>query len=755
MARSDVRGGPLKGMVRSCRARGALVVGLVGLASVTGLPGLGTPAGASTVGGSIRATAAPQVSSTGSDQAAATVTITLTGSGALPHRSLALTVKTSTNAGVVDWNAPTILTQGITKASASATGDVLDITLGPKAANETAQIHITDVALTTRHAAGELLVTATIDGVDFTPQAVVVATVASPQPGSTGSGTHTTGGATGKTGAGGPGAVTSGTGTGTTTGGRLTVTADTPPVTVPPSAYDAPISPFVVDATAPAIVPAGYMCFALSAGAFDASANANANVTSGSEMVSRTVSFQGPGATGASTATVDVTQASTGGGAVSLSGLMVDAPSTSGPVTVKVTTGSSASCAGDTTPVATAKAFVVGQATAVTQIYGPTPDATAAAELEHQFDAEGTDCPGRSGARPVVLATDAAYPDALASAYLASFLQTGELLTPTLTLSAATVDAIREEGITDVYVVGGPLAVGTAVVKQLETTLAYNCGGASPLTAANPVYVQVTRIYGQTQYDTAQWIAQYPTATAVGSVDMTGAYGTTNRTGGMGRYNDTSGTASSPPLTSQALPTAIVATGRSFQDAESAGVLSYADHLPILLTTPVALSPEVASAVSALQVKQVVVMGGPLAVSNAVVTSLKALGLSVLRIAGQTDTDTAVQLADFEMGPSSGHAGLGWASTGRVAVARGNYYTDGLAGAVVAAGESRTRPAEPEPLLLTSDPTTLGPYLTAFLRHAGSAGIDSNSADAVSGLTVFGGPDAVSPTQVRAMRSDL
>ena len=398
---------------------------------------------------------------------------------------------------------------------------------------------------------------------------------------------------------------------------------------------------------------------------------------------------------------------------------------------------------------------VVAPSTVVTQIYGSTAAATAAAELEHQFDAKGTACPGRSGARPVVLATDANYPDALASAYLAGHLQTGELLTPTASLSAVTADAIREEGITNVYVVGGPLAVSTAVVKQLESTLAYNCGGTSPITAAHPVYVQVTRIYGQTLYDTAQWVAEYPSATQVGTVDVAGAYGSANRAGGTGLYNDTAGSASSAPPTATPLPTAIVATGRSFQDAESAGVLSYADHLPILLTTTTTLSPEVASAISALQIEQVVVMGGPLAVSDAVVTALESLGVSVLRIAGQTATDTAVQLADFEMGSSTGHVGLAWSGTGGVAVARGNYYSDGLAGAVVAAGQSHTSSGRPEPLLLTVDPTTVGPYLTAFLERAGTGGIDGNRSDTVTTLTVLGGPDAVSKTTVQSMRNDL
>ncbi len=537
--------------------------------------------------------------------------------------------------------------------------------------------------------------------------------------------------------------------------GGMTVSADTPPVTVAPSAYDAPISSAVVNAAAPMTVPAGFLCLTLSNGGFDTASAAKVAVTSGDETVSPSASFQGTGPTGASSVLVTVTTGSTGAGGLSVTGLMVDAPALPGAVTITVAVGTSAICAHDTTPVGSATAYTVGKSTAVTQIYGPTPDATAAAELEHQFDAQGTACPGRSGARPVVLATDANYPDALSSAYLASSLKTGELLTPTGSLSAATVDAIRNEGITNVYVVGGPLAISTAVVSQLETTLAYNCGGTSPVTATNPVYLQVTRIYGQTQYGTAEWVAQFPTATNVGSLDVAGAYGATNRTGGLGRYNDTAGTASAAPSVSSSLPTAIVATGQTFQDAESASVLSYADRLPILLTKTTSLSPQVASTIASLQIKQVIVMGGPLAVTNAVVTALKALGVTVLRIAGQTDTDTAVQLANFEMASAVGHLGLGWAPTGRIAVARGNYYTDGLAGAVVAAGESHTRSAQPEPLLLTASPTTIGPYLTAFLQEAGVHGIDGMGADLVSGLTVLGGPDAVTPTQIHTMRTDL
>ena len=551
--------------------------------------------------------------------------------------------------------------------------------------------------------------------------------------------------------------ITTPSGSGTTPSSSatsLSVKAGTPPVTVLAGAYDAPIGPVTVAGSAGAHVPAGYVCLSLSSGSFSTTAVASVAVSAGNGAAGSNVTYQDQTGTGAAVAEFQVSKASTTEDAYTVSGLAVDAPTATGAVSVEVTDGSSASCAHDSSTVGTATAFNVGR-TPVTRIYGATPDATAAAELENQFDAQGTNCPGRPGARPVVLATDATFPDALASAYLASSLGTGELLTPTAGLSAVTENAIRVEGITQVYIVGGPLAVSTAVSQQLDSMLAYDCGGSAPLTAAGPVHLEVIRIAGTTEYDTAQWVAEYPPAGTVGSLDVSGAYVGSDRTGGSGRFNDTSGSASPAPATSSTLPTAIVADGREFQDAEAASALSYANRLPILLTTPSTVSPQVPAAISDLGIKQVIVMGGPLAVSDGVVSSLESLGVSVLRIAGQDAADTAVQLADFEMGPKAGHIGAGWTGSGAVTVARGDFFTDGLAGAIVAAGGGRTHVHTPEPLLLCSNPSTVGHYLSAFLTTAGRTGIDGNDADRVAALTILGGPEAVSPSVAATMTGDL
>jgi hypothetical protein len=141
-------------------------------------------------------------------------------------------------------------------------------------------------------------------------------------------------------------------------------------------------------------------------------------------------------------------------------------------------------------------------------------------------------------------------------------------------------------------------------------------------------------------------------------------------------------------------------------------------------------------------------MGGPLAVSNGVVSAVQSLGASVLRIAGSNYTDTSVQLAKFET--TSSATGLGWTGTGSVTVARGDFFTDGLAGAVVAADGPSS--GSPTPLLLTQSPTSVGTALGAFLHTAGSTGIGGAR---VMRFTVLGGPLAVTQTTINAMGADL
>lgn len=336
----------------------------------------------------------------------------------------------------------------------------------------------------------------------------------------------------------------------------------------------------------------------------------------------------------------------------------------------------------------------------------------------------------------------------MSSQYLAKYLNTGVLLTTKW--SSVTLDALRTEGVTQVDVVGGDLAVSTGVVTQLKKTPAYTCGGRSTLKISGGAtqYIKVTRIYGSTAAGTARAIDEHVPETFVGTASFAGAYAHVNATGGEGKYNDTPGAASAAPTTSPAVPTAIVASDAEYQDAMAASTLSYDADLPILLTTPTKLSTEAKETIGTLGTKQVIVLGGTRAISNTVVTSLEDLGLEVLRVAGRTYTDTAVQLAELEANTPTGGAGLGWSGVS-VAVARGNGFTDGLVGAVVAG-------KVPEPVLLTENQTTVGPYVTAFLKTQAKTGIDGQgTGHKIRELTVFGGTWAVSPAVVARMETDI
>jgi putative cell wall-binding protein len=380
----------------------------------------------------------------------------------------------------------------------------------------------------------------------------------------------------------------------------------------------------------------------------------------------------------------------------------------------------------------------------VTTVYGQTADATAAAELTRAFPWTKGMCPS---SRAAVIATTKEFQDALSSQSLAAHLTTGTLLTPTESLAQVTATTLKDEGITTVYLVGGPLAITTAVASAIGNLTAYGCGGS-----AASGKIAVHRLAGTTQYGTAEAIAEF--VGSASSLAFPGAYAGMNATGGTGEYNDTAGKGSSAPA--GAVPTAILASGEEFQDAQAASVVSYHMALPLLLTPTSTLSTTAVAAIQKLGIKQVILMGGPLAVTGTVESALVAkTGVAVLRVAGKDYTDTARELARFEAASST--AGLGWTVGHRVMVARGNGFTDGLCGAVLENAHSTQTGAAgtTRPLLLTESPTTVGTYLTTFLKVTGHTGIDRKAGQTVTALTVLGGPLAVSTAEISAMQADL
>ncbi len=497
------------------------------------------------------------------------------------------------------------------------------------------------------------------------------------------------------------------------------ITGNSPAVGLAPSANGQAISNVVITEFTPGTVT-GTETVTLDHGAtFTAGSTPKVTASGGGAVV-------GP-VTGVGTGTLSftVTTASTAPATFTLSGLSVDTSTTVGPLSVTV-----AGTAAGTVQVAAV--------TSISRIFGQTAVDTSAALFE-QNGCNST----------AVLATSDNYPDALSASYLAQSTAlirpygSSVLITPTKAVDPATLTALRLEGVSNVLVVGGPLAISPADIATLQSTPAYNCGGTSlqfGLTGAPRL--NVTQIYGQTQYGTAQQVAQYVAASKVGAFSVPGAYG--------GMYNNTTGSNGTAPANVPAgsLKTAILAVGTNYPDAMAASALSYRESLPILLTQTGSLAPQAEGAIINLGIQQVIVMGGPQAISDNVLTQLMALGVSTFRIAGTDYTDTAQLLAQFELNNTNTATpaltdGMNWMPTNNtLVVSRGDDFQDALsASAYAGRGEM--------PILLTEDPNTVGTYLTSFLNAAGSsAGIDGKNFYA---LSILGGPLAVTPSAVTAM----
>ena len=265
------------------------------------------------------------------------------------------------------------------------------------------------------------------------------------------------------------------------------------------------------------------------------------------------------------------------------------------------------------------------------------------------------------------------FPDALASSYLAGYARAAILLTDATTLPAPTDQALRTLGAKNVVIVGGTSSVSDQVSAQL----------------AQEGYM-VSRVSGPTRYDTAAALAALPPASHIG--------------------NGPSG-----------VPTAVVASGANFPDALVSGPMGYASDFPVEITDSANLSPQTRQSLQALGIKSVLIAGGTAAVSAAVEGQIQGLGITTRRFSGSDRTDTAAQVARFEV------SSLGY-SPATVDLARGDDPADSMAGAPYG-GSTMT------PLLLTANSNVLGTASAAYLS--------SNVATLASGQ-IFGGTGAVS-----------
>ncbi len=135
-------------------------------------------------------------------------------------------------------------------------------------------------------------------------------------------------------------------------------------------------------------------------------------------------------------------------------------------------------------------------------------------------------------------------------------------------------------------------------------------------------------------------------------------------------------------------PIVFLASGADYPDALSAAPLAAQRGGPLLLTATRDLPPSVAAELERLSPDEVVIVGGPTVVSEAVVSAVRGLGLEVRRVFGVDRYATSRLLIDTFAEPGS-----------TLYVATGHNYPDALAAAAAAGAASA-------PVLLVNGLTT-------------------------------------------------
>jgi putative cell wall-binding protein len=164
-------------------------------------------------------------------------------------------------------------------------------------------------------------------------------------------------------------------------------------------------------------------------------------------------------------------------------------------------------------------------------------------------------------------------------------------------------------------------------------------------------------------------------AITTGVEQQAAAYaGTTTRVTGTNRYEVSAALARSYQ---PGVPVLYVASGADFPDALSIGALAGRQGAPLLITRPHELPAAIEAEVARLNPGRIVVVGGPNAVQDRVLTALRAhTSGTVSRIAGTDRYQVSAAVADQFPG------GLG-----RVYVATGTAFPDALVGAARAGSQ--------------------------------------------------------------------
>lgn len=198
------------------------------------------------------------------------------------------------------------------------------------------------------------------------------------------------------------------------------------------------------------------------------------------------------------------------------------------------------------------------------------------------------------GALEAALGRDDNFADSLASGVLQN--NAPLLLTPTASLAPATSSELKRLGVKTVHILGGHAAVSPAVEQQLVAS-----GYA------------VRRHRGATRIDTAVEIARaiVPSASEV--------------------------------LIARAFGSGEDAT-QAFADSLAAGAWSASSGSPVLLTETEKLSTSTQTYLQSNKPTRAYVVGGTSAVSDVVLTQIRALGIEAERVSGPTRFDTAIEI---------------------------------------------------------------------------------------------------------------
>jgi putative cell wall-binding protein len=281
-----------------------------------------------------------------------------------------------------------------------------------------------------------------------------------------------------------------------------------------------------------------------------------------------------------------------------------------------------------------------------------------------------------SGASHAVVVRDNAFPDALAAGPLAGaggpvlYSPPGPVLHPAVRL---VLEQILPAGGT-VWIVGGPAAVSDGVAQEV--------GGAG---------WTARRLGGEHRVATAESVAR-AVADREGAVD-----------------------------------TVLLATGANWPDAAAAGAFGAHDATPVLLAYRDELPAETRRALQALAPARVVALGGPAALSDAVVREAGAE-----RVSGSNRQETSAAIAEVLWGKETAADARRWTAV----PADGDGWSWALGAAPLAARRDAAVP-------VAADPLAAG--LRAYLDGLGYDG------DQRATLQTFGPVDAGAVTDLRSL----